>query len=155
MRKRLYPTSFSGLNAITDVIKGRGGVTDVEFINQYLLLLNPEYLKFCIGKGNRQILEYLKLEELKSVPIQDEEDTAVQSERYRDYNKLLEGFKFLRKVRLSIQCVYHLESNLFPSKQKGEVLYKFLNYESYEELAKAVQSTLKQNNEIFRQIFNG
>ncbi|MBK7866388.1 MAG: hypothetical protein IPJ75_05030 [Ignavibacteriales bacterium] len=155
MRKRLYPASFSGLNALSDLVKGRGGVTDVEFINQYLLLLNPEYLKLCMGKGNRQTLEYFRNKERENESLLDEDGYAVQSERYGEFNKLLEGFEFLRSVRLSIQCVYHINSNLFPSKQKGEILYKFLNYESYDELAKAVQSSLKQNNEIFHQILKG
>lgn len=154
MRKRLYPASFSGLNALTDLIKGRGGVTDVEFITQYLLLLNPEYLKICLGKGNRQTLEYLKNKERENVSLPDDDD-FLPSERYGEFNKLIEGFEFLRRVRLSIQCVYHINSNLFPSKQKGEILYKFLNYDSYDELAKAIQSTLKQNNEIFHQILKG
>ncbi len=140
MRKRLYPTTLSGLSAPVDIIKGRGGVTDIEFINQYLLLLNSGILKFFIGKANREIISAIS-----------EAGDLTQSQA----EMMLSGFDFLRKIRLAVQCVYQTGNNQLPSKQKGENLYKFLNYESYDELTKAVQSVLKQNNEIFHQILNG
>ncbi len=140
MRKRLYPTSLSGLTAPVDIIKGRGGVTDIEFINQYLLLLHSGNLKVLIGKGNREIIS----------SFNESGDLSQFQEEI-----LLSGFNFLRKIRLSLQCVYQTGTNQLPSKQKGEILYKFLNYPSYDELAKTVQSVLKQNNEIFNQIIKG
>jgi glutamate-ammonia-ligase adenylyltransferase len=140
MRKRLYPTSLSGIAAPVDIIKGRGGATDIEFIAQYLLLLNSGNLKFLIGKGNREIITALKA--IGDLP----EDQA---------EMLMSGFNFLKKIRFAVQSVYQTGNNQLPSKQKGEILYKFLNFESYDDLVKAVQSILKQNNEIFHQILTG
>lgn len=140
MRKRLYPASLSGLTAPVDIIKGRGGTTDVEFIVQYLLLLHSGILKVLLDNGNREIISVFKREGYLS-PIQAE--------------MFMSGFDFLKRTRLAVQCVYHTNNNQLPSKQKGEILYKFLKFESYDEMAKAVQSTLKKNNDIFHQILTG
>ncbi len=142
MRKRLYPVSLSGLASLTDFIKGRGGTTDVEFITQYLVLLNSENLKFSAGKGSREVISMIRLRRNEGM-------------KYEDMGVLLEGFNFLRRVRLAIECIYSTSNVVLPSKQKGELLYRFLQFSSYEVMAAAVNSTLKKNNEIFQQIFKG
>ena len=153
MRKRLYPVTLSGLASLTDFIKGRGGTTDIEFITQYLVLLDSENIKFLTGKSNRENLslndsemdnKWLKVEKFKAELLVTEE-----------VHVLLDGFNFLRRMRLAIECIYNTSNCVLPSKQKGELLYRFLQFASYEEMVSAVNSTLKKNNEIFQQIFKG
>lgn len=147
MRKRLFPVSLSGLSSLTDFIKGRGGTTDIEFITQYLVLLDSENLKITAGKRNRDIL---RLDDRRQIRLRRAELLKAE-----DVSVLIEGFNFLRRVRLAIECIYNTSNCVLPSKQKGELLYRFLQFNSYEEMAAAVNSTLKKNNEIFQQIFKG
>lgn len=140
MRRKLYPASFSGLNNLPDLIKGRGGVTDIEFISQYLLLLDSIFLKLFMGNGNRKVL------------------AAPQSSVTLDIEmmkNLLEGFEFLRKTRLAVEVMYRTSNNLLPAKAKGDKLFRFLGFDSYEELYYTVQTTLKKNNEIFQKLLKG
>ncbi len=152
MRKRLYPVALSGLSSLTDFIKGRGGTTDIEFITQYLVLLNSGNLKFLCGKGNREVLSMIRLPGYEGMRY---EGMRYEGMRYEDAEVLLEGFNLLRRVRLAIECIYKTSNVVLPSKQKGELLYRFLQFGSYEEMTTAINSTLKKNNEIFQQIFKG
>ncbi|KAA0260770.1 MAG: hypothetical protein EDM75_06590, partial [Chlorobiota bacterium] len=147
MRKRLYPVSLSGLSSLTDFIKGRGGTTDIEFITQYLVLLDSENLKISAGESNRDIL---RLNDRRLIRLR-----RTESLKAEDASVLLEGFNFLRRVRLAIECIYNTSNCVLPSKQKGELLFRFLQFNNYDEMAAAVNSTLKKNNEIFQQIFKG
>ena len=140
MRRKLYPASFSGLNNLPDLIKGRGGVTDIEFISQYLLLLDSNFLKLFMGKGNRRVL------------AAHHSSAALEIEMMQN---LLEGFDFLRKTRLAVEVMYQTSNNLLPPKVKGDKLFRFLEFGSYEELYNIVQTSLKKNNEIFQKLLKG
>jgi len=140
MRKKLYPTSFSGLTNLPDLIKGRGGVTDVEFITQYLLLLDSKFLKFRMGISNRDVIALLP----KNEQITDE-----------IIEVLKDGFEFLRKTRLAVETLYQTGNNLLPAKAKGDKLFRFMGYNSYDELFNTVQSTMKKNNDIFQKLLKG
>ncbi|MBZ0197812.1 MAG: hypothetical protein QY308_00205 [Ignavibacteriaceae bacterium] len=213
MRKKLYPKALVGSTPQIDLLKGSGGTTDVDFVDQYLLLLNPEYLKFPVlkrsffaGEGFREfankdvqrggfnsepggrktgnaehrafgsslggdVVGNFEHGEFGSslggdVPKKAEHGEFREglsegiSEQFRlpegkEYTELAATLRFLRKVRLSIQTVYNNSNTYLPTRQKGEPLFRFLGFASYEEMAETVIETMKKNNKFFQQKLRG
>lgn len=73
----------------------------------------------------------------------------------KEYTELAATLRFLRKVRLSIQTVYNNSNTYLPTRQKGEPLFRFLGFASYEEMAETVIETMKKNNKFFQQKLRG
>lgn len=84
MRERLQAESPKLQNDLFDIKHSRGGITDIQFIIQYFVLLNAkQYSDLLVSTDNITILHQLSSKRLLTVT---------------DANKLLEIYQFYRKI---------------------------------------------------------
>jgi glutamate-ammonia-ligase adenylyltransferase len=87
MRKRTYPRTTSSFN----IKKSRGGITDIEFVIQFLILCNPGLFKKSSGNNI-----------VKNITILSKRKTASDK-----LIKLKESFSFLKTVELLNQNIFN------------------------------------------------
>ncbi len=138
MRTKMYP-STSYLSKNFYIKKSSGGMSDIEFIIQYLLLTNPEIYKKVIGKG--------KITKLKN--LQDNLPDII------DYEKLRVNFMFLKNLEIINQNIFNISSAMIARDEKKYKLYaKNLGFSSASEFEKKLGSIIKENHSIYKNIFN-
>ncbi len=98
MRKRIETELSREDEAIMDIKLGRGGIIDIEFLTQYLLIQN--------GKAHTEIRvpnTYLALQALNKARILTDKDSAA----------LLDGYRFLRLVENRLRIGNSQSINIF------------------------------------------
>ena len=90
MRKKTYPAT-SQLNENFNLKKGRGGLTDIEFVIQYLILCNPDLFKKCSGNNI-----------IKNISI-----LIKQKPGLSELKKLIDNFSFMKTVLISNQNIFN------------------------------------------------
>lgn len=133
MRKMLYP-KVSLTTDTFNIKKSNGGIADIEFIIQYIILTNPDlFIKYS---GNN--IEYI-IDSITSEGVELEEKEV-----------LLENFMFLKKLELSLQNIYNT-SQLSIAKEKFgyQKLAGFMNFDTQGELLKRLDEIKKMNFKLF------
>ena len=139
MRKRMYPADLSGLTDIFNIKKSRGGITDIEFVLQYLILTNPEYYYLLRGKRNEQIIK--KLSNINK-NIRDVKDN------------LIEGYYFLKKLELANQNISNVSnSQIILESDKLKSVLAFLELDPVPVLKKHLSKITKLNHRLFEIFF--
>ena len=139
MRRRLYPTDFSGLTDIFNIKKDRGGIVDLEFVLQYQILSDSKLFSDLRGKKNKQVLETLSKTNKKISLIKDE---------------LITGYYFLKNLEMANQSVFNISgSQIILEPDKLEQLLSFLQISSYSALKTRLSKITKQNNKLFATFF--
>ncbi len=115
MRKNLYPHDFSTIGRSFNIKKSIGGLNDIEFILQYLVLTNHKIFNKCIGKGSEKIINELK-------KINSDFDNLLVLNNY---------FNFMKTLELSNQLVFNSSKKTIPiTKEKKKLLSKKLGFDS-------------------------
>lgn len=133
MRKKLYPQSLSSITSNINLKKSRGGIIDIDFVIQYLLLNDAEFYKKFAGKNTVKIItkisEEVRLSELKN---------------------LVDNFIYLKNLQLSIQNIFNTGNNILPDdSKKMNALSAYLNYSSPHNLSEELREKMKMNRQIF------
>ena len=138
MRKKLYPQFISiGTNKF-NIKKSRGGLADIDFIVQYLILTNPDIYNNVAGQGILKSIAELK----KS--IKDE----------TDFEKLEENFLFLKRLEISNQIIFNSTQPAVPTVEaKLTMLRKLLRFETNEDFKNKLSQVTKFNNSLFEKFF--
>ncbi len=138
MRTKMYP-SISYLSKSFYIKKSIGGISDIEFIIQYLLLTNPEIYKKNIGKR--------KIKRLKS--LEDNLPGLI------DFDKVKHNFLFLKNLEIFNQVIFNVSSGMIAKDEKKyELFAKLLGFASVSEFEKKLGSIIKENHSIYKNIFN-
>ena len=134
MRKKLYPKSISLDNYIFNLKKSRGGLTDIEFVLQYLILCNPDLYKKCIGNSSIKNITAL----------------AVSNPKLKELNKLKDNFAFLKKIELLNQNIFNNTlPNLVEDNKKFLIFAKKLGLKNKDEFLRKIKSTALTNQNLF------
>lgn len=131
MRNKLYPVSsvFSQFN----IKKSKGGLTDIEFIIQWLMFND----KILFGESIYTSLEkFIKQNKISKT--------------------LLTNFIFLKISELELQNIFNVSSPVLPNdKEKIFILAYRLGYSNSEDFQKDLNKTANENSKLFETIIKG
>jgi len=134
MRKKLYPKSVSLDRYTFNIKKSRGGLTDIEFILQYLILCNPELYKKCIGNNIIKNINFL----------------VERNSKLKELYKLKDNFSFLKKIELLNQNIFNNTlPNIVEDEKKFLIFAKKLGLKNKDEFLKKTKSTATFNQNLF------
>ena len=102
MRKKLLPSGTMSQMKIINLKKVSGGIMDIEFLIQYLMLTTPGLFQKVLKAGTEMRIQMLFPEE----------------------NYLKENYIFLKDLILRNQCVFSSSGYLFKEDQKENIIYK-------------------------------
>ena len=123
-----------GGNAVNHMYKQ--GITDVEFVLQFLMLSDPKRFSSLKGKKNKQIIESVS-----------GEFNFLQEQ----IDKLIEGYSFLKKLELVNQNVFNVSSRLLIiEKEKMKPVLSFLGFNTLEDFKKYLSKIVKLNYTLFK-----
>jgi glutamate-ammonia-ligase adenylyltransferase len=134
MRKKLMPNTSSSIVSSFNIKKGSGGITDIEFIIQYILLSDKKYFSRCAGKRTDQIISLL----IKS------------GDRYHDLTNLKTNFLFLKDLELTNQVIFSKTTPILIL--NDEIIFLLasrINYKTTDEFKKYFFKIVKLNHSIF------
>jgi len=134
MRRKLTPHLSSVSANSFNIKKSSGGITDIEFLIQFILLSDKKHFSKYAGKRIDQIIQSL----IKS------------DNRYYEFDNLINNFMFLKDLGLTNQAIFNsTSSTLVLNDEKASLLSARLNFNTPEELRKYLSKIVKLNNSIF------
>ena len=102
MRRKLIPSGAMNIMKINNLKKSSGGILDIEFSIQYLMLTNPKLFNKLLNSSS----------EKKIIQLFPEE------------KHLKENYIFLKNLILHNQCVFNNSGYLFKEDEKENIIYK-------------------------------
>lgn len=130
MRKKLYPQTIS--NQIFNLKRSPGGIIDIEFLAQYLILCNNNLFETCRGKGT-------------------EESLITLSSQFKDLKKAADNFSFLKKLDITNQNLFNATSSIISlDSRKIKLLSEAMGFENEEEFRKRFLEITLSNQKIFK-----
>jgi len=122
-----------------EVKSGEGSIRDIEFITQYLQLIN--------GKKHPEILSRSTLDALARLTMGD-----LLPEK--DYRTLSEGYRFLRSVEHHLQIMHYQQTHLLPDNERQlDYLAGRLGFEG-EDLGHQLINRFEQHSKAVRECYN-
>jgi glutamate-ammonia-ligase adenylyltransferase len=146
MRQKLYPKYSPSLQKSFNLKKSSGGITDIEFLIQYILLSNKAYFSLCRGKRIDQ-----------AVILLSKNSGFSHTSGYPQNNllPLLENFLFLKKLELVNQVVFNSTSSTITlNEEKMSIFAQRMNFSSMNEFQKHFLKITKQNKFIFEKFLS-
>ncbi len=136
MHKKFTAQATSGFTKRTDLKKSRGTLVTIDFLLQYLFLVNPEIACNALAKSTPERIMLLA----KLIP------------EYKDITKLIDAYNFYKYLEISNQNLFNQRSSVLPTENtKQEKLAVFAGYNSYAELEKELKATQKIVYKYFEQ----
>jgi len=133
MRKKLYPATYSLIAANINLKKSRGGITDIEFAIQSIILKNPDIYKTVVGKNTSKVLSVI-----------------AEKKGYSDLNELIDNFRFIKNLALQNQNIFNTLTTVLPQDEKKmEILSLRCGFQSAPELMNRLQKIMKINQSFF------
>ena len=134
MRKKLIPHYGASMANSFNIKKSGGGITDIEFLIQFILLSNKKYFFKYKGKRVDQIISLL----IKS------------DNRYHDLDNLKNNFLFLKDMELTNQVIFNsTSSTLVLNEEKISILSRRMNFSTTDEFRRYLSKIVKFNHSIF------
>ncbi len=138
MRRKMI-SAGGGIQGMINLKKNSGGLTDIEFISQYLILCNPHLYNKAGSKNIKKTLTILA----KEIP-----------ELNDDLLLLIHNHRFLKTLTLHFQNIYHQTSSIIT---KNDVRFtkieKKMNLNTGENLENKLFSIMNQNSSLYTKIF--
>ncbi len=140
MRKKTYPGDFSGLAEIFNVKKSRGGIIDIEFMLQFLILSNPKYYLSLRGKRNVQVIKNIS-----------KTNNNIKTQN----STLINDYYYLKNFELAIQSIFDTgNSQIVLGNDNLEQVISFLNIKSAKDFKNNLSKIIKFNNTLFKTILS-
>ena len=134
MRRKTYPATNHLTGNSFNIKKSRGGLTDIEFVIQYLILCNPDLFKKCCGNNA-----------IKNIAILSKEKAAL-----KEIKKLKDNFSFMKFVELSNQNIFNSTLPIISQDEvKLQTLAQRMNFKSKEDFLAKVLATAKSSQNFF------
>ena len=133
MRRKLYPSDLSSLTKIFNIKKSPGGILDIDFIVQFLMLTNPEMFKISRGKGIIKAIE----------------NFIENNNANKDFVLLKQNFIFLKTLELNNQNIYNNTTSLLTfNRDNLKIFTHKLGFESNEMLENHLAKVKKENQSL-------
>jgi len=139
MDKALNSAPQANYKNYYNIKKSRGGLIDIEYSLQKLLLSDKKLFAECLGKNTIDIVESLRL-------------------RLGDKNSavILSNYSFLKQVEITSQIMFNSNSSVLPLDEKKRTLLAHkLNYHGQREFEQALNEIIKSNKLFFDNINKG
>lgn len=138
MRRKLKPAG-GGVQDVINLKKNSGGLSDIEFIAQYLILCNPHLYNKVRSKNIKKIFTLLSNE---------------MSEYDDDFKTLLNNHLFLKSLILNYQNIFHQTSSIITRNDaRFTKLEKKMRIKSDQGLEKKLYQVMKQNSSLYTKFF--
>jgi glutamate-ammonia-ligase adenylyltransferase len=142
MRKKIEKQLLSAPQALFhnffDIKKSRGGLVDIEFLLQYILLSNPQLYRSCIGKDTKKILSAV----------------INYSDKFLSLEALKKNYSFLRNLLLKNQILFNSASSVLPlDEAKRSLLAREMGFKNLSEFEAALLKVTKSNKSFFDKFF--
>jgi glutamate-ammonia-ligase adenylyltransferase len=137
IRKKLYSQRLGILSQQTRILnfkKVPGGLADIDFLLQYLILSSPGMFSKFSGKGiSKSISLFMNIEEkLKRITV------------------LKENFIFLKELQAANQNIFNATTSIMPNdEKKNKILARWMGFHSGEELRTEINKVLQSNLSVF------
>lgn len=136
MRKRLAPGGSSNFPKFFNIKKSSGGLADIDFLVQYLILKSNKY-SVLRAKGIRKSVDYL----------------AGNVREYSELKILNGNYSFLKSLDITNQTVHNSSSSVLPSDDKKIIpLVIKLGFENSESLQQKLYEVVKTNRLFFEKL---
>jgi len=134
MRKKLIPHFNAAMANNFNIKKSGGGITDIEFLIQFILLSDQNYFARFTGKRVDQIISSLIKSGSNKVEL----------------NNLKENFLFLKDLELTNQVIYNSTSSILVlNEEKASYLAKRMRFNTTDDFRKHFTKIVKLNRSIF------
>jgi len=138
MRKRLYPISYTAGNSIFDTKLNPGGLLDIDFIVQYLILSRKLSYKKCHGYSITKILDQL-------IKIKQNKKQLIE---------LKNNYNFLKNIVLVSQNIFNDRTyKLSDNKNERNTINKFIRYDNIN-FEDKISELIKFNKLMLNKIFS-
>ena len=137
MRRKLLPAA-SGAAGMINLKKNRGGIMDIEFILQYLILCNPQFFKKFRAKENRKIISGI---------------IRLNPELKEPLDKLSVNYEFIKSLILQYQNMFNQSSSIITMDDSRFIILANKIGISAKNLEKKLNHSLKEIYSIFTRIF--
>ena len=139
MRKNLYPKIISSVHESFNIKKSLGGLADIEFLIQSILLTGKNlYLKYR-AKNIKEIIDSFEKDQIE----------------FQNLERLKFNFIFLKNLEITIQNIFNNTIPVLPSKEdKKSMIAAFLGFDSIEKYQDKVADICKVNHSLYEKYLN-
>ncbi len=131
-------SNLSPLGTSFNTKKSKGSIIDIEFVLQYLQMLDPANYVAMNCRNNLQKIKFI---------------TGFKSE-YDFISPLSDNFTELKTIELAVQTLFNQNNTIIPSdKNKKRLLSSFLGYKD-DELDTKLKKIIAENSKIFDRVFS-
>ncbi|HRI46407.1 MAG TPA: hypothetical protein PK559_04810, partial [Ignavibacteriaceae bacterium] len=141
MRKKLYPQSIGGFQNKFHLKKSKGGLTDIEFIIQYLILCSPDLFPYFASSNINEVLTRICYKEIMEISF---------AEQLKHNYSIIKQIEILQQV-----CFAQITPTLVDDEEKLGILSLFLGFKSTSEFNNQFNKMIKETNELFHKIIVG
>ncbi|HKI77669.1 MAG TPA: hypothetical protein VKA26_03930 [Ignavibacteriaceae bacterium] len=135
MRKNLYPVNISVITEKFDIKKGMGGIYDIDFVIQFLMITNPVFFKLNVGKSSPTVIKKL---------------TRIHNGLPKNL-EIIKSYKFMKSLLMTNQNLMNSKSSSIDL-EKGKIIKsaEFLNFESELDLKQELNKFIRLNRNLFK-----
>ena len=139
MRKNLYPKFISSFHDSFNIKKSPGGLADIEFLIQSIILTGKNlYLKYR-AKNIIEIIESLEKDK----------------KGFRNLEKLKANFNFLKNLEFAVQNIFNNTIPVLPSNEdKKSMIAAFLGFDSIAKYQDKIANIYKVNHSLYEKYLN-
>jgi glutamine synthetase adenylyltransferase len=139
MHKKITEPSITMPVDLFNIKKNRGGLIDIEFIIQFIILSNTELFNKALGKPFRVQIELSLEKKLKMI----------------DKKELRMSFDFLKGIQLFNQTILNITSSkLILDEAKMRPVVSRMKYKNSEKFKAALKMHTSNVRKIFSKVFN-
>ncbi|MDP4173343.1 MAG: hypothetical protein Q8933_05195 [Bacteroidota bacterium] len=137
--KQLSLTPQSHFNDFFNIKKSRGGITDIEFALQKLLLSDPELYNTLHGRSAIKIINFL----------------LEFSEKFHSFVALKKGYSFLKTLEFWNQILFNISNSILPlDPNRRLLLAKIMGFADTKEFESELYAVIKTNSNLVEEVFN-
>jgi glutamate-ammonia-ligase adenylyltransferase len=135
MRKKTYPLAAGrGRGESFNIKKSPGGLSDINFLLEYLMLSNPVLFKKSRGSGV-----------LKTIA-----GAVNLNKSLKEIESLQENYAFLKKLEMTNQCIFNSTTSSLPSDTfKYKLVTVRMGFKEPDKFRKHLSEIIKTNNSLF------
>ncbi|MGE5680468.1 MAG: hypothetical protein ACM34K_06255 [Bacillota bacterium] len=136
--KQVQSSPQSNFQGFFNVKKSRGGITDIEFALQFIILSEPGVFHKTHGKSTLKNLNFL----------------LDFSEKFHSFVALKNGFSFLKSIELQLQILFNITTSVLPlDAARRQILSNVLGFADQKEFEAALLKITKINKDLVEDIW--
>lgn len=139
MRRKMYPQTISLQEKLFNLKKSRGGLADIESLIQYLLMIDAELYKACLGKSTKKVIQSL----------------INKKKQYKEFNVLINNFNFMKNLELQNQVIFNNSVSLITNDEEKLLIFAKKTGNNANDFRKNLNLVIKINQKLFDKYLNG